>query len=49
MFQAADLKMEAESLIKTMKKFGKFLGDDATLESEETMFHEHIAFKLCNK
>ena len=49
MFQAADLKMEAESLMITMKKFGKFLGDDATLKSEETIFNEHIAFKICNK
>ena len=46
MFQAADLKMEAESLIKTMKNFGKFLGDDATLKSEETFFDK---FKIGNK
>ena len=38
MFQAADLKMEAKSLIITMKNFGKFLGDDATLKSKETIF-----------
>ena len=49
MFQAADLKMEAESLMITMKKFGKNLGDDATLKSEETIFNGHIAFKFCNK
>ena len=49
MFQAADLKMEAESLMITMKKFGKILGDDATLKSEETIFNGHIAFKICNK
>ena len=49
MFQAADLKMEAESLMITLKKFGKFLGDDATLKSEETIFNGHIAFKICNK
>ena len=46
MFQAADLKMEAESLMITMKKFGKFLGDDATLKSEETFFDR---FKIGNK
>ena len=46
MFQAADLKMEAESLMITMKKFGKFLGDDATLKSEETFFDK---FKIGNR
>ena len=45
-FQAADLKMEAESLMITMKKFGKILGDDATLKSEETFFDR---FKIGNK
>ena len=46
MFQAADLKMEAESLMITMKKFGKILGGDATLKSEETFFDK---FKIGNK